>query len=149
MTAYDIARIIRERLEDAGVPFRYTPETGTFACALGGQWAVILQPFGMNIEFTCWYRPGFSIMAAAKLAEFAERLNSCAEGKFSVRGHETEQGKLQLSCRVLKRCGNDFGGEVFGEMFTGVSAMLTAAGKGVTALMEGGLSPEEAAKVIG
>ncbi|MBQ4050857.1 MAG: hypothetical protein IJD13_04450 [Oscillospiraceae bacterium] len=146
MNAYDIARIIRESFDGGDRPYRYTPETGTFAFVCGGLWAVILQPFGQNIEFSCWCRPALSIMTAAKLAEYAERLNSSIPGgKFSVRGHETAQGKLQLSARFLKACTDDFDAVAFAGMVGDLEKILAAAGEHLEAVADGQISPEEAA----
>lgn len=147
MNAYDIARVIRESFEGGELPFRYTPEIGTFAFACGECWAVVLQPFGQNIEFGCWCRPALSIMTAAKLAEYAEALNAaCVGGKFSVRGHETAQGKLQLSGRFLKACGEDFDGGIFAEMIGELQKILLAVGQRVEEVADGGISPKEAAE---
>ena len=149
MNAYDIARTIRESFDGGDRPYRHTPETGTFAFACGGQWAVILQPFGQNIEFSCWFRPAFSIMTAAKVTEYAEKLTAVGFcGKFSVRGHETEQGKLQLSCRMLKACGDDFSAEVFAGMLDELQAALQAAGDRSSDAAEGGLTVDDAVKAV-
>lgn len=149
MNAYDIARVIRDAFENGDRPFRHTPETGTFAFACGGCWAVVLQPFGQNIEFSCWCRPALSIMSAVKLTEYAELLNAgVTDGKFSVRGHETAQGKLQLSCRFLKGCTDDFDGNVFAGMTEDLEKILSAAGKYLEAVADGTVSPEEAAASV-
>ena len=149
MNAYDIARVIRDNFENGDRPFRYTPETGTFAFVCGEQWAVVLQPFGQNIECSCWCRPALSIMAAVTLSEYAERMNAGGlGGKFSVRGHESAQGKLQLSCRFLKACADDFDGNVFAEMIDGLEKVLSAAGQHLEAVADGGISPEEAAAAV-
>ncbi|MBR6789942.1 MAG: hypothetical protein IKM31_03625 [Oscillospiraceae bacterium] len=145
MNAYDITRIIRPCMDGSGFPYRHTPETGTFAFAVNDRWAVILQPFGSNIEFSCWCREGFNLMSVVRLTEYAEKLNAAfTGGKFSVRGHETDQGKLQLSFRAVRAVSDDFSGEIFGAMLAEVCAVLEKADKNLTAVADGSLAPADA-----